>query len=53
MEKKSLKYFYGSDFSNSFTKHGLENEPLAREAYQELMSMEVVECGLIVSKDNP
>ena len=52
-EKKSNAYFYGASFSNANTKYGLENEPFAREAYKNLMSVEVVECGLVVSKTNP
>lgn len=35
-----------------YTKHGLEYEPIARKVYEDLISSKVVECGLIVSKEN-
>lgn len=51
-KKKSLNYFYGNQISNCYTKHDLEYEPIARKAYEDLISSKVVECGLIVSKEN-
>ncbi|XP_044595874.1 uncharacterized protein LOC123272917 [Cotesia glomerata] len=52
-KKKSVDYFFGESFSNANTKYGLENESIAREAYEAKMSVEVVHCGLIISKENP
>ena len=52
-KKKSLDYFYGKQISNCYTKHCLEYEPIARKVYEDLISSKVVECGLIVSKENP
>ncbi|XP_074107794.1 uncharacterized protein LOC141533037 [Cotesia typhae] len=52
-KKKSNDYFYGSSFSNDDTKYGLEQETYAREIYENLMSMEVVQCGLVISELNP
>lgn len=51
--KKSTDYFYSSSFSNENTKYGLEQEAYAREAYESFMSMEVVQCGLVISELNP
>ncbi|XP_044595530.1 uncharacterized protein LOC123272659 [Cotesia glomerata] len=50
-KKKSVDYFFGESFSNASTKYGLENESIAREAYDAKMSVEVVHCGLIISKE--
>lgn len=52
-KKKSVDYFFEESFSNANTKYGLENESIAREAYEAKMSVEVVQCGLIISKENP
>lgn len=52
-EKKSLDYFFVASFSNAHTKYDLDNEPLAREAYEKIMGVKVIQCGLIVSKTNP
>lgn len=52
-KKKSNDYFYSPSFSNENTKYGLEQETYARETYANLMSMEIVECGLVISELNP
>ncbi|XP_074115343.1 uncharacterized protein LOC141538025 [Cotesia typhae] len=51
--KKSTDYFYSSSFSNENIKYELEQETYAREAYESCMSMEVVQCGLVISELNP
>lgn len=52
-KKKSLNYFYPKSINNCYVKHGVECEPLAREAYKKSTSANVLECGLIVSRHNP
>lgn len=52
-EQKSFKYFYPTAINNSYTKHGLVNEPIARQLYENFIKFKVVECGLIVAHNNP
>lgn len=49
---KSLKYFYPKPINNCYVVHGIDNEPLARKAYEKSISMKVIECGLVVSRNN-
>lgn len=52
--QKSKKYFYPESLSNAYTQHGLKNEPLARNLYDESeSSITVAECGLVISQKNP
>ncbi|XP_074100011.1 uncharacterized protein LOC141528057 isoform X2 [Cotesia typhae] len=51
--KKSIKYFYSESVVNCYTQHGLKNEPLARNLYDESEpSYTVIECGLVVCHNN-
>lgn len=52
-QQKSLKYFYPKEFTNKYVRHGLENEPLARQKYRETTKSTVIECGLVISIENP
>lgn len=48
-EKKSINYFFPKPFkATDPIKHGIENEPLARDIYEKFMEVKVVKCGLIV-----
>lgn len=51
--KKCQNYFDPSDFSNKFTKHGLDYEGPARDRFSKLTNSTIVQTGLIVSKKNP
>lgn len=50
---KSKKYFFPKNFTNKFVKHGLEQEPCARQVFIEKTGYTVIECGLVVPQSNP
>ncbi|XP_063977573.1 uncharacterized protein LOC135162729 [Diachasmimorpha longicaudata] len=52
-KKKAINYFYPKSFHNCYIKHGLDNEIVAREAYEKtILPLKIVETGLIVSCEN-
>ncbi|XP_045460370.1 uncharacterized protein LOC123670845 [Harmonia axyridis] len=52
-DNKASRYFYGKGFSNKFTKHGVKYEGDAKEAFIAQTSLQVVDCGMVVSHSNP
>ena len=51
--QKALKYFYCNSFTKKYVKHGLDNEPHALKVYEEAQGVNILQCGVIVSKLNP
>jgi hypothetical protein len=52
-ERKSLNYFYPKEHSNKYVQHEIQNEPIAREVYENNYQLKVHQCGLVVSNNNP
>ncbi|EFA12075.1 hypothetical protein TcasGA2_TC006882 [Tribolium castaneum] len=52
-ENKSIKYFWPKKFSNKTTRHGIECEFLARQIYEKVEKVTVIQCGLIVPPQSP
>ncbi|XP_050497488.1 uncharacterized protein LOC126892001 [Diabrotica virgifera virgifera] len=52
-DNKATRYFYSKGFSNKFTKHGVKYEGDAKDAFVSQTSLQVVDCGMIVSHSNP
>ena len=53
-EQKSLKYFFPKPFKQTAAmKHGIEQEPNIRKAYEYTRNVKVVQLGLIVTAENP
>jgi hypothetical protein len=46
---KCGKYFWPTPFNNKFAEHGIKCEQVARAKYSRILSVEVIECGLVVS----
>ncbi|XP_031329650.1 uncharacterized protein LOC116160569 isoform X1 [Photinus pyralis] len=51
-QKKANRYFNPISFMNKFTKHGIEQKPVARQIFMDATGLKVVECGLVVSHFN-
>lgn len=50
---KASRYFWPKKFSTSATRHGITNEPHARELYARHFQLNVVEFGLVVNPIHP
>ena len=52
-KQKTQKYFYPKAFKKTMAmKHGIKNEPFAREAYEAEIGIKVIQLGLVVSREN-
>ncbi|XP_072764415.1 uncharacterized protein [Anoplolepis gracilipes] len=52
-ERKSLNYFYPKEHFNKYVRHEIQNEPIAREIYENHFQLKVHQCSLIISNNNP
>lgn len=51
--EKARKYFWATEFTNKYVRHGNTYEGVARTKYSTESHLHVQECGLIVSKTEP
>lgn len=51
--KKANNYFDPKTFTNKYVTHGVQQEGVARNVFQETTGLNVVECGLVISEFNP
>lgn len=50
---KIIKYFWPKKFTNRYIEHGIEQEIIARETYENLFGVEVYKLGFLIMPSHP